>query len=308
MKKLKSVWIIAGGAERIAELSAGAAAWGEETALIYAGDREKAAGAGTVYYLGPLTGVSYLSYIPAIVALVREKQPELVLVESSCDGRLTAAAIAAAVGVSALTDIDSLEADADGGGIVGRRMIYGGAAWKTERVSGPTAVVCVGAGVFPPGETAPPPGEVIELRPEAAPGTRLLEQQKKPAPNVNLPAAGRIVGVGRGLGTADNLGAVRAFAAALGAEIGCSRPVAEEERWLPKERYIGVSGVIATPEVYIACGVSGQVQHMAGIDRAGVIAAVNKDKNAPVFRQCDYGLVADLNAVLPRLTELFNRA
>ncbi|MDR1069542.1 MAG: FAD-binding protein [Gracilibacteraceae bacterium] len=304
MKKLKSVWIIAGGAERIAELSAGAAAWGEETALLYAGEREKAAGAGTVYYLGPLTGVSYLSYIPAIVALVREKQPELVLVESSRNGRLAAAAVAAAVGVSALTDIDSLEADEDGGGIVGRRMVYGGAAWKTERVSGPTAVVCVGAGVFPPGET-PPPGEVIETRSEAAPGIRLLERKENPAQNVNLPAAGRIVGVGRGLGAAENLGAVRAFAAALGAEIACSRPVAEEERWLPKERYIGVSGVIAKPDVYIACGVSGQVQHMAGIDRAGVIVAVNKDKNAPVFRQCDYGLVADLNAVLPRLTELF---
>jgi electron transfer flavoprotein alpha subunit len=67
--------------------------------------------------------------------------------------------------------------------------------------------------------------------------------------------------------------------------------------------YIGISGLMAKPELYIACGLSGQVQHMAGINRAGVIAAINKDRNAPVFRQCDYGLVADLNVVIPRLTE-----
>jgi electron transfer flavoprotein alpha subunit len=300
MKKLKSVWIIATEAGRIAELAAGAAAWGEETALVYAGPREKAVGAETVYYLGSLSEVSYSSYIPAVVALVREKQPELVLAESSRNGRLAAAAVAAAVGASVLTDIESLEAGGDG--VVARRMVYGGAARKTEKACGPTAVVCVGAGVFAPGET-PAPARVVELQPEPAPGIRLLARQTQPATSVNLPAAKRIVGVGRGLGQAENLAPVRAFAAALGAEIGCSRPVAEEEGWLPKETYIGISGLMAKPELYIACGLSGQVQHMAGINRAGVIAAINKDRNAPVFRQCDYGLVADLNVVIPRLTE-----
>ncbi|HEX7661681.1 MAG TPA: FAD-binding protein, partial [Pseudonocardiaceae bacterium] len=90
---------------------------------------------------------------------------------------------------------------------------------------------------------------------------------------------------------------------ALGAELACSRPVAEGLGWLPTERYVGVSGATIRPDLYLAVGISGQVQHMAGVNHAKVIVAINRDKNAPVFAQADLGVVADLYDVLPALTK-----
>lgn len=85
--------------------------------------------------------------------------------------------------------------------------------------------------------------------------------------------------------------------------MGCSRPIAEGEKWMSKERYIGVSGVFLKPNLYISLGISGQIQHMVGVNQAKTLVAVNKDKNAPVFKQVDIGLVADLYKVLPLIVE-----
>ena len=98
---------------------------------------------------------------------------------------------------------------------------------------------------------------------------------------------------------------MEALGAKLGAEIGCTRPIAEEEHWLARNRYIGVSGISVRPNLYMALGISGQVQHMVGVSDARLIVAVNKDAKAPIFQNCDIGLVADMNKVLPQLTELF---
>ena len=122
---------------------------------------------------------------------------------------------------------------------------------------------------------------------------------------VNIVAAKRVVGVGRGLGSQDNMAAVEALGAKLGAELGCTRPIAEEEHWMARSRYIGVSGVTIRPNLYFALGVSGQIQHMVGVGDAKLIVAVNKDAKAPIFQNCDIGLVADINKVLPQLVELF---
>ncbi len=83
--------------------------------------------------------------------------------------------------------------------------------------------------------------------------------------------------------------------------------MAEEEKWMPKEAYIGVSGVMIKPELYIACGISGQVQHMTGVSQARTIVAVNKDSGAPIFEKCDYGIVGDLNTVLKALIQAFKK-
>ena len=93
------------------------------------------------------------------------------------------------------------------------------------------------------------------------------------------------------------------MAAALGAEMGCTRPVAEEDHLLPTSRYIGVSGVTVRPEVYFAVGLSGQVQHTAGCSQSGLIFAVNNDENAPIFKECDFGVIGDLNNVIPKLID-----
>ena len=101
---------------------------------------------------------------------------------------------------------------------------------------------------------------------------------------------------------------IEAFAKAIGAEIGCSRPIAEGEHWMERERYIGVSGTQLKADIYIALGISGQIQHMVGAADCGVILAVNKDKNAPIFKDADAGIVGDLYKVTPMLIEAIRAA
>lgn len=300
--KLPNVWVAAQNASAIAELTAGAGLFGEHTALLYAGSRDLAAGVHTAYYLGDLDHKSYINYIPAIVALVKEKQPQLILFETTRNGRLAAAAVAAAIGVNVFTDPVALSLE--GGYVVSKRMVYGGAAFKTEKSDAVTVVACVGAGQFEPG-SAEAPREIIEV---AAPAetVRLIEKRPKAGQTVNLAAAKNVIGVGRGLGKAENLTLVQALAEYLGAEIGCTRPVAEEEKWLPKEAYVGVSGVMLKPSVYLGVGVSGQIQHMVGVNQSRLVFAINKDKSAPIFKQCDYGMVADLSTAIPALTKKFS--
>ena len=120
-------------------------------------------------------------------------------------------------------------------------------------------------------------------------------------------AAGRGVGVGRGCADQADLRLAQELATALGAELACSRPLAEGLGWLPAERYVGVSGATIRPELYLAVGISGQVQHMVGVNHSKVIIAINRDKNAPVFGQADLGVVGDLYEVLPALTNALAR-
>ena len=99
----------------------------------------------------------------------------------------------------------------------------------------------------------------------------------------------------------------RELAAVLNAEVGCSRPIAEGENWMERERYIGVSGVLLKSDLYLTLGISGQIQHMVGGNGAKVIVAINKDKNAPIFNYADYGLVGDIYKVVPALISQLSR-
>ena len=104
--------------------------------------------------------------------------------------------------------------------------------------------------------------------------------------------------MGRGLKEEQNLAYINKLSEQLGAEIACTRPVTEEMKWYPRERYIGVSGITIKPELYIAVGISGQIQHTIGVTEAGTILAINRDKDAPIFSQCDIGIVGDACEVL----------
>ena len=106
---------------------------------------------------------------------------------------------------------------------------------------------------------------------------------------------------GRGFAEESELDLARELCDKLGAGLACSRPLTEGVNWLPTELYVGVSGLMLSPKAYVACGISGQMQHMVGCNRAGTMFAINKDKNAPVFKQCDYGIVGDIKDVLPKL-------
>lgn len=120
-------------------------------------------------------------------------------------------------------------------------------------------------------------------------------------------AAERVVSAGKGIGSRENMGLIEALAKAAGAAIGSSRPVAETLKYVPLNRYVGMSGQKFTGNLYIACGISGAVQHLKGIQNASTIVAINKNVNAPIFKNCDYGIVGDVEEILPLLTEALDQ-
>ncbi|SHN57147.1 electron transfer flavoprotein subunit alpha/FixB family protein [Desulfitobacterium chlororespirans] len=308
MSKLACVWVIGEEVAAINELTAGARTLGDETAVLFAGDKDQIAqilGADKVYYLGPLNDKILENYKPAIINLVAEKKPNLLLIRNTKRGRLIAGALAANCGTNVLTDITEIVAV--GNGVETQRMVYGGAAFRKEKSTNRINIACVGAGLFQAGDMQAVPSiiDVDGVTPDVS--IKCLEKKAKGGEKVNLAAAKRVVGVGRGLKAAEDLKMIEALAVELKAELGCSRPIAEEEKWMAKERYIGVSGVMLKPEVYIALGISGQVQHTVGINQAKTILAIDKDKNAPIFKQADYGIVGDMYKVVPALIDKFRK-
>lgn len=135
--------------------------------------------------------------------------------------------------------------------------------------------------------------------------TKLLSE-KKILKTVDLTTADKIVSIGRGIGKKEDLEIVQNLAKCFGAEIGCSRPLSEDYKWLPIERQVGLTGETVKPKLYIAIGISGQVQHVVGMRDSQVVVAINNNKSAPIFEYCDYGLVGDLFAIVPALSKMLN--
>ena len=288
---MERIFVFANEAGSVAELTSGAKASGASVALVTSG---KTYGCADEVFAYP-EEVSLVSVLSAVSELIVSQKPQLLLCESGSDGRLLAGYTAAKLGVSPLCDVMSLICTADA--VETTRLVYGGSAVKTEQCAFPAvAIVC--AGTFEASDAAAEP-QVTQINCSGICSVELAGTSAVEASTVNLAAAKRVVGVGRGLASADNIPAAEKLAAALGAEIGCTRPVAEEEHWYSKDRYIGVSGVMIKPNFYLAIGISGQIQHMVGVNQTNVICAINKDENAPIIKQADYTLIGDVNAVLP---------
>lgn len=225
-----------------------------------------------------------------------EHTPDLVLIESTRRMKVLAGRLAAHVGTAVITDVVEFE------GNLAINMFFGGVAYRKSRPLRPTALYTLGLGLFD--DPAATGTDVVEEVPFKAPAKVIKRVSAKdlPASEVDLAAADVIVAVGRGFSEEADLQLARDFAGKIRGELGCSRPLAEGVDWMPREAYIGVSGVMTKPKVYVGVGISGQMQHMVGVNRAQTIVAINKDKNAPIFKQADYGIVGDLKKVLPMLT------
>ena len=307
--KLKKALVFSADISSIAALCSGANLLAEESAAVVLGCRECAEGllgkADKVYWLGRKAENAMVEdYTAAIETIIRDEGAQLVLLSGSTRDRCIAARLSVRLNAGVVTDASCVAVD-DEGKVVTRRNVYGGAAEATLRSASPVTIVLCSGSLFE--ETAPAqPGALVEVAAEpVSNGITLLGTEPKQEESVDITAAKRIVGVGRGLSGAENLPAVEALAAKLGAELGCTRPIAEEEHLMARGRYIGVSGVTVRPDVYFAVGVSGQVQHLVGVSESKLIVAINKDAKAPIFSNCDIGLVADMNKVIPALTELF---
>lgn len=307
MTAINTVWVFAETHQALPELIGGARQLGEDVTALVVGERSEAEraihlGAERAFWLGE-TGSERLveDYVESIAALLREHQPDLLLLRSSTRGKVVAGRLAALLGTATLADVKEFGSTDDA--LTARHMLYGGGAERVEKTTASTAVATVGAGAFEPAEEdATLTGSVSEAEfvPPANP-IKLVERRQKEGSGVDLTGAKRVVGIGRGVAKQEDLEIVEHLARALEAEIACTRPLAEGLDWLPRERYLGVSGAVIKPELYLALGISGQMQHMVGVSDAHIIVAVNKDKQAPIFEQADYGIVGDLYKVVPAL-------
>ena len=240
-------------------------------------------------------------YAKGIADQLKARGAEVVLFNADARSRLLAGLIATYLGTSAFTASGMQSED---GKLIIERTVYGGLATATLEVLTPTAVLVVPPGSLPIDQAQSGAGivERLDLVPEET-GLRVVANHPKQVQTVSLATASRVVGVGRGFAAEADLDLARKLAEKLDAELACSRPIAEGVNWLPTERYVGVTGATIAPDLYLAIGISGQIQHMVGVTKAKTIIAINKDKNAPIFAKADIGVVGDLYAVVPALID-----
>ena len=255
-----------------------------------------------------LTHPTLAPYLPeahqaALVAAIEARKPDLVLLENTTAGYDLAAAAAAATQLPLIGYC--MELFLVDGQARSSSAVYGGQLLATTNTSLP-AVFAVNPSALhetsgTPGRVErtllPPPAALDNLR------TTFVEAVVPADEGVDLTKAERIVCVGRGIGGADNIELAQELADALGAELAGTRPVIDAG-WLPKTRQVGMSGVSVTPKLYLTLGVSGAPEHIAGMQGAELIVAVNKDPRAAIFNVADYGVVADLFDVADELTSV----
>lgn len=247
-------------------------------------------------------------YQRLVARRIRAGQPRLVLIGHTAYGLDLAPGLAAEVGLPLIMDVTGIEMEE--GSVVATRPVYGGKARARVRSRGTGAVLTVQAGAFAAEGEKGSSGEVVPADlslPAEAVQKRFVRFVEAPPGDVDITQGDLVVSVGRGIGDPQNLPLVEDLAAALGGVLACSRPVVDK-KWLPKSRQVGISGKTVQPKLYLAVGISGAFQHLAGMKRSGTIVAINKDPNAPIFRIADYGIVGDLFALVPALTARIAKA
>jgi len=228
----------------------------------------------------------------------KEKGYDFIAIGSSVMGREIASILSELLHLEAITEIMKLE---EGNQVfITERFFFGG---KTVIREESKARIFT----FLPGLVDPMPvdsrSSKEEIKIDSPSTVNVVEKIEKPKGSVNLEKADIIVSAGRGIGKKEGLGIIQQLADILHGEVGGSRPVCLDYHWLSEERQVGLSGKRVKPKIYIAVGISGQVQHIAGMRGSKTVIAINKDKNAPIFNECDYGIVGDLYTVIPKLIE-----
>ncbi len=246
-------------------------------------------------------------YIAAAEALIKQESPDLVIAGHTYQARDWLPRLAARIGAPLISDCTGFES---AGKLTWVRPLFQGKISAEVTTSGDLALVSFQAGAFPTDDLGSGAPAVRKIDLDLSAVTPRVTREKKfqeAKGTVDLSRAERIVSVGRGIGEQENLALVEALAEALGAEIGSSRPVVDFG-WLPHDRQVGSSGQTVAPKLYLAVGISGAIQHQVGMKNSGCIVAINKDANAPIFEVADYGIVADLNDIVPALTQALKEA
>jgi electron transfer flavoprotein alpha subunit len=292
-----------------AELITAARALGEPAAVVVGApgtaaplvDGLKEAGAAKIYVAESDDAEKYLitPVVDVLASLVESNTPAAVLLAANADGKEVAGRLAARLGSGLLVDVVEVRE-----GNKALYSIFGGAFTVEAQANGDTPVITVRAGA-------------VDAEPQAGAGEQVTVEVPAPAENATkitsrepgvagerpeLTEATIVVSGGRGVGSAENFNVVEALADSLGAAVGASR-AAVDSGYYPGQFQVGQTGKTVSPQLYIALGISGAIQHRAGMQTSKTIIAVNKDEEAPIFEIADYGVVGDLFKVAPQLTD-----
>ncbi len=246
-------------------------------------------------------------YTAALDAAVAAFAPAVVLVPATSMGKDVAPRLAARRKVGLLSDVMTLEVE--GGRLVATRLVYSGKARATVTAD-PGASLQIATprpNVFPASKGAAGAGEVVTLDFAVTIRAKVVKMEVAETGEIDVAEADKIVSGGRGIKGPENWPMLKALCHEMGAALGASR-AAVDAGWIGHEHQVGQTGKVVSPTLYVACGISGAIQHMAGMGSSKVIVAINKDVEAPIFKVATYGIVGDMFQIVPALTESVRKA
>lgn len=256
-------------------------------------------------YVAAISAYTTEAFTAAVAQVVKDVQPAVLLFAGSSNGRDLAPRVGARVNAGVASDVDRLEWVE--GKLRARRSVYSGKVFATVEVTSSPAIATTRPNAFPAEEAGGGAAEVVNVSADATDRVKVVETKMPEAGEMSIAEADIIVSGGRGLKEAENFSYIRDLAHAIGGAVGASRATVDAG-WIDHQHQVGQTGRVVSPNLYIAAGVSGAIQHLAGMSSSKHIVAINKDPEAPIFRVADLGVVGDLFQILPVLTEEVKKA
>lgn len=245
------------------------------------------------------------NFAKAICEIATAQNAKVVILSNNSGGMALTGRVAARLDAACASGVNYLPT-VDGDNLKVKKNIFSGKAISEITLSGPVSVISVTGNTLPP-ETSGSDCPVSEVSADINPSKlKVISVDKQTGGAAPLPEAELVVSAGRGMKAPENWGIIEELANVMGATTACSRPVADTG-WRPHHEHVGQTGVAIRPNLYIACGISGAIQHLAGVNSSKCIVVINKDPEAPFFKAADYGVCADLFDVVPRLTEAIKK-
>jgi electron transfer flavoprotein alpha subunit len=303
---MRDIWVIAENLPWAAVLIAGAQTISKEAKIVAFVNGDEAAakgaiahGASSAFFLPLPANAMWEGYTPALAEKAKADKPALILLSTSRRCRDVAAQLAALLDAPCFSEGKGLAVSGDA--VTGNTMVFGGLAAKNATATATTVLVTMGAKDYEASPADASRSGAVGTLPLAGNTPAVTARKPKETQSVNIGEAAKVVSVGRGFADQADIEHARTLAKALGAEVSCSRPIAEFFKWMPDECYVGISGQQIKPQLYLAIGISGQAQHLYGVRDAKTIVAVNKDPEALFHQNSDYYIVGDWKEVIPAL-------